>query len=457
MDISAERPRTDGLLARLKQREAWLFVLVMAIVPNLIFVVAMPYFVAFRPIAPPLYLAAGMLSLRLRPMVAYALFGLVAAIDLSLVVAVAFHLPITIAFQSMRYLASIDIAASSFYLAVMGMFFLNAMGAAWLVNRYRSSLRAASPLPAALLAVSLPLLDFQINGPYLKQPAAHFESAMALNGLDSETIAANGRNLLIVLVEGLGAFSDPATRLVLSDRLTNAAVAERYSIGSGISNFQGSTTSAESRELCGRWGDHTDYLRADSFDCLPRQLAEKGFETVSYHGYSSSMFDRNVWYPKIGITEPLFLEDMVSRGQLFPSRCGSVFKGLCDKDVGDEVHRRLLRNPTQPKMVYWLTLNSHIPYVPKDNSQLRCGDEHAIIQNRRVCELTEIWGDVFDTVSAIARDPDLPPTDILIVGDHTTPLWEKSAASAFTPGKVDWYFLRDRRSPGAQVTTRSPP
>jgi len=457
MNSTSKKSASNDMLKRLAQPNTWLLALVAVVVPNLIFLLATPYFLVYRLVSPPLYFLAAMISLWLRPPFVYVLFGLVAIIDLSLVVAVMFYLPLATAFHTIRYLASIDVAASAFYIGAISLFLFNALGTAWLVNRHRKALCAASPLPAAILAAALPVADAYVNRSYVKQPASHFESAMALNGLDAESITKRGRNLLIVIVEGLGSFSDPGMKALLASKFESAAVKAGYSVLSGRSNFEGSTTSAESRELCGRWGNFTDYLRAEQYDCLPRQLAERGFATISYHGYSSEMFDRDVWYPRIGIKESHFLDDLARDRQLFPSRCGSVFNGLCDGEVGDAVHLRLLAKSAQPMIVYWLTLNSHIPYVAKPGGQLHCRTNEAIIKNQRVCELTEIWAEVFDKISEIAADPKLPSTDILVVGDHTTPLWEKRAAVAFTPGKVDWYFLQTRQSAQTQLTNLSRP
>lgn len=113
---------------------------------------------------------------------------------------------------------------------------------------------------------------------------------------------------------------------------------------------------------------------------------------------------------------------------------------------------RLKTDIERPKLVYWLTLNSHIPYVATKDGPLDCeAPGTAAIDNRTVCELTELWAAVFDKVAKIAADPSLPATDILVVGDHHTPLWERAAKKRFTPGKVDWYLLRSSQTRGEQL------
>ena len=429
----------------LSSARAWRFALLLGVVPNLVMLLALPFYVATRALSPLLYVFAGQIALRAPPALAYVLFPVIAVADLGLVAMAVFNLPFDTAVQSMRYLASVDLTASAFYLAVLGVFVANGIGIAWLFNRNRRALRGAMVLPAVLLALGVALLERHINRPFLKQPAQFFESALSSNGADPATIAQAGRNVLFVMVEGLGALSDPAHAAILSERLQPAIESGRYTLSSDLSNFEGSTTGAESRELCGQWGDHRDYLGKASYDCFPAAMADRGYRTVSYHGFSEEMFERDKWYPSIGFQESHFLEDLATDDDRFSQRCGSVFAGLCDNDVAAAIRDRLTKKPTERTFLYWLTLNSHIPYVPKHKGQLNCGSASAEIANTQVCELTELWADVFANVAAIAEDPALPPTDIFIVGDHPTPLWNRAAASHFTPHKVQWYLLRDNR------------
>ncbi|WP_457581190.1 sulfatase-like hydrolase/transferase [Ensifer canadensis] len=406
----------------------------------------LPFYVAARPLSPFLYLIGGLFALRAKPTLAYLLFPLIALIDFGLVVMVAFHLPLGAAIQSMRYMASLDLTSSVFYVVVISLFLANGIAVACLVNHNRQVLRGATLLPVALVAVSVTMLERHANRAFLKQPADSFESALSITGIDAAVVANGDRNLLFVMVEGLGAFSSPVHAAVLSRRLQPALATGRYELSSGLSNFEGSTTGAESRELCGRWGDHTDYLRRTSYDCFPAAMADRGYRTISYHGFSQRMFERDKWYPRIGFLESHFLEGLAADSNRFRQRCGSVFTGLCDNDIASAIRDRLTTNPAERKLLYWLTLNSHIPYVPKLEGNFKCGSDAAEIANTKVCELTELWADVFDNVATIATDPDLPPTDIFIVGDHPTPLWERAAAKHFTPHKVQWHLLRDNRA-----------
>ncbi len=436
-------------------RESLLLAAILVGVPNLFFLLVMPFYIAERLLSPLLYLAAGMVSLALPRRFSYPLLAAAAAADLGLIVMTAFHLKLTTAINSLRFLGAIDPAASALYVALVAAMLATALLAAWLLERCRARVRAASPTPAALAALLLMLLDWHANFPFIESLAEDqpFESAVAASGLDSEAVAARGNNVLIVMVEGMGAFAAAEDRERLSAPLRAVAARRGYRFESGTSAYSGSTTGAESRELCGRWGDYLDYLRPRAYDCLPRRLAALGYETISYHGYGGHMFHRGHWYPNVGFTR-IHFQDAIEgeHGPLVPSRCGSVFRGLCDGEVARVVARELTAPSARPKFVYWLTLNSHIPFVPHPRGRLGCARRAPPFGDRTVCRLSEYWQEVMEEVAAIAADPDLPPTDILVVGDHHTPLWERSAKNRFVLGRVDWFLLRS-----ARIARRSPP
>lgn len=430
-------------------RESLLLAAILAGVPNLIFLIVMPFYIAERLLAPLLYFAAGMLALVLPRRSAYLLMPVAAAVDLGLIIVTAFHLKLSTALDSLRFMGEIDPAASFFYVAIVATMLATALFAAWLLERFRGRVRGASPTPAAALALALMLLDWHANFPFIEStdPDLPFESAVGASGLDADAVAARGNNLLIVLVEGMGAFASAEDRDRIGAPLRAAAARHGYRFESGTSAYSGSTTGAESRELCGRWGDYQDYLPAARYDCLPRRLANRGYETIAYHGYMAAMFDRGRWFPHIGFTRLNFQEEIErDHGALVPSRCGSVFHGLCDEEVAELVRRELVAPASRPKLVYWLTLNSHVPFVPRANPALACDAAAPPFGNRTVCQLGDYWLDVVQRVARIAGDPALPPTDILIVGDHHTPLWERAAKNRFVLNRVDWFLLRAPRA-----------
>lgn len=437
-------------------RDSLLFLIIVGLLPNIMFLLASPFYLAERATSPLLYLLAAIAALFLPRWLAWCAFLLAATIDLGLVVMFAFNLPINVAIDSLRYAASVDIAASLFYVTIISLVAAATILTAMLTFRYKVRLRAASPIPVTMMALALVAYDLNFTFPYFASNQPFFDSARNQTGLSAEAIARKNNNLLVVMVEGLGAFADPKDRSLFERALTRNLPEGRFKLETGITAYDGSTTGATSRELCGKWGDYLDYFGDGPHDCLPRQLAERGFETIAYHGFAWSMFDRDRWYPKIGFNELNFLDNLVAaHGAQLPGRCGSVFTGLCDPELGDIVHQRIVEDSANPKFVYWLTLNTHIPHQADPGRKLSCTENSAKISNRTVCELSELWLQVFEKINEIAADPQLPPTDILVVGDHHTPLWQRAAKNKFILDQVDWYLLRDSRHRARSVVSVS--
>lgn len=450
-NLAGALTRRRELLPYILSRESLLAAAITVAFPNILFLLISPWVLVLRSLSPVIYLLAALLALRLPAAFAYLLFFAASAADVFFIISFMFDMPAWTSLRSLRYFSDIDIAASAIYVCGIAYFIAMPLLLAYAFNRRRREMRAASLVPALVLAYALGLLDFQMNGT-ARVFYPEFESAASRNNLTAQAIAARDRNLLIVMVEGLGAYADPQERGILADRL-KAAAAGRFRFSTGTSNHYGSTTGATSRELCGRWATFTHYLEAEDHDCLPERLARAGYRTASYHASYGDLFSRPVWYPRIGFQDLNFREDIErDRPDAISGLCGSVFPGLCDRDIGDLVHEDLLHAGDEREFIYWLTLNSHLPYAPLVDGPLRCRSPEAAIPAGIPCELTEIWIGVFDKVAEIARDPQMPPLDILVVGDHNTPMWSRAAAGHFIEGKVDWYFLEDMRP----ATGRSP-
>lgn len=399
-----------------------------------------PWLIIRRALSPALYFVAAVLALILPRAFAYPLFLLAAATDGFFIVSLLFGMPFNTTLASLRFMTEIDIGASLLYSACLAGLFGIAIMSAFLINRYRDRLRRASFVPTVIAVIAMIWIDAAMNLYNPGEPTT-FQSALQQSGMTSDAIVRNNRNVLFVLVEGMGAYADPGERDILESKLRDAA-GTRFRLTHGLNTHYGSTSGAMSRELCGKWGTFITYLDGKDHDCLPSRLTKAGFETISYDAFTSGLFSLRDWYPRIGLQKLNFRDEMERD---YPSevarQCGTAIRGLCDDDVGNLVHRELAASDGRRKFVYWLTLNSHLPYTPVENGPLRCASDQARIPERIPCELTEIWMGVFDTVASIASDPNMPPLDIMVVGDHNTPMWSRAAASHFREGLVDWYRL----------------
>ena len=454
MSISTFQP--DGAarpLARLLSADAALFALAYVLVPNVPFM-AMWYFITPRRLfAVPFYLIAGLIAVRLPLWAAAALFAGVAGFDVLLVISGIFDLSPRLVLDAIQFAPLLDLGGSALY-AGLGVIVASTVALiVWLTGRYRPRLTSASPLLALVVMFAWLGVEASANVSVNKLFGEHmtslvkFDSALNRSGLAARQ-PGKDRNLLIVMVEGMGAYADPRHAGLLSALIDTDAVREKYDFSHGTSPYLGSTTGAAARELCGEWGSYLDYRDGPPKPCLPRRLSLAGYESVALHGFTQKFFDRDIWYPKIGFDRTLFAEQLVrDRVDGHDRVCGLTFKGFCDNDVGEVARGMLTQRDGKRRFVYWLTLNTHMPFdIDQATHRFGCAANGGIFADKTVCYLSEMWADIVAQVASIATDPELPPTDILIVGDHHTPLFTRTARGLFAPGKVAWFALKAKTS-----------
>lgn len=451
MAISSTDTMPARPFGRLFSRDALLLTAVFVLVPNLPFAALWLFVAPRRLLAIPLYLLAGMLALRLPLWAGAILFAVVAVFDVTMIISGVFDLHPILVFEAIRYVPLLDLSGSMLYLELAAVIAATVTLMVWLTRRYRARLTQASPMLALVFMFAWIGLDARVNlnlsrvwDDYLR-PVMAFDSAAHRSQIDAPALAGSGHNLLFVTVEGMGAFADLKLTRLMYDLIDTDAVRARYDVSHGTSPYLGSTTGAAARELCGEWSDYLHYSgESGPFDCLPRKLANRGYETIAVHGFTGHFFDRYDWYPKIGFQRLIFGEDLM-RDQLrgVHTYCGLTFRGFCDHDVAEVVRDQLVDKPDQKRFVYWLTLNTHMPFNAKEaKPRFGCADGGGAFGDKTVCSLSEMWAEVIEKTVSIALDPRLPPTDILIVGDHHTPLFLRSSRALFATGEVVWYALK---------------
>ncbi len=276
---------------------------------------------------------------------------------------------------------------------------------------------------------------------------AAFESAVSKSGFAAR---ANGkRHLLLIIVESLGV---PKSNKAMSDKLfayyNDSAVKARYEVSQGTTLYYNSTTSGEMRELCGRWGDYYELLNTDdqkTLDCLPAQLAKKGYATQVMHSFKGPFFKREDWYPKIGFQKREFAVDLEKRGAEW---CGGVFAGACDRQVPKMLAENLKR-ATQPTFQYWLTLNTHLPVPTQQNLDTENCEKVSVELARdypMICRQFAIFDDIDKALIKEITASDFPEADILLVGDHMPPFFDRHHRSQFDPERVPWLYLKAKGS-----------
>ena len=422
------------------------------VVPNLLAVAALACDIGLPPRPMPILgycLIAGLARWR-SPRFMACLYFMVLAYDLMSTISGMFGLSAVEIEDSLRFASDLRLLSSPLYLGMAGSAAAMMALMPWLFRRSHATLRRARIGPAMILVMGLVLADTFVAitpnyalGSILSQ-GTRVVSAVEVSGFGATVLrAGNGRDVLLVLVEALGRFVDPAHQRLLEMPFQAASLRKHYQVTTGTVPYFGATTAGEMRELCHSREPYTAHIGAASQDCLPAVLAAAGYRTTAVHAYSENFFDRQEWYPNIGFERMLFGEQMLEE---LHDTCGGVFRGLCDDNVGETVLPRLMAQDKQKQFVYWLTLNTHVPVRPGEGTpRLGCADAATDpFGHGDVCAMTELWLDVFDRVVALALADPKRPMDILLMGDHAPPLWSRKGRALFRPGEVTWIRLAPR-------------
>lgn len=401
----------------------------------------------FRTPAVFLYLWVILVARRLPLAVACAAYLLVLAADIVWTLSASFHLTPLGILQALKFTSELNLAASPLYLGLILGIATATTTSLLLLARQREALRQARLVPALLVALAIAagdLFAFTAGNASLLLPRsapADLDSAARRSGFEQAVLAPGPRNALLVVVEGLGAFADPQHQKLLLATFGSRRLRAAYDVTSGTVPHYGSTTAAELRELCRSPLPYQSLTADAARDCLPRRLAQAGRRTVALHAYTGQMFDRRDWYPQLGFQRALFAEEMA---EMLHSRCGGVFTGLCDTEIGANLPRLLPPRP-EGRFTYWLTLNTHVPVrAGEGRPRFGCDRDGGPFGHEQVCHMAEMWVDVMETVAALALDARMQPLEVLLVGDHAPPLWSRRGRGLFRPGEVTWVRLAPR-------------
>jgi hypothetical protein len=445
MDIALPRSRWRERPEGIRSLENWL--LCWILLPNaaywLLWIVGGPP----RPQAVIVTGFIGILVHRAPFAVKFAAFLVAMAASAFFFISALFNLSILSLLHALQFATELNPSASVEYL-VCGAAVAATILAAWRLLRRPTVLTEPTRFGAAgavtLLAAWFDVAFVQSDaGSYMRTPetGAPFASAVDRSGL--ERIANGERHVLVVMVEAMGQPTDPALRQRLTDLWARPEVRARYEVSSGETLFYGSTTSGEMRELCGRWGDYDQVMERADPACLPARLASRGYHSQAWHSFNGSFFNRTSWYPNIGFAEMRFWPELRDGGA---ERCPGVFSGACDRDVPRQIGAAL-KAARQPQFLYWLTVNSHLPVLRSKRLQTETCDRFDPTLDREspmTCRLLQLFD---QTGRALAREivaADFPAADILIVGDHIPPFFDRHHRSQFEPDRVPWILLRPR-------------
>jgi phosphoglycerol transferase MdoB-like AlkP superfamily enzyme len=205
--------------------------------------------------------------------------------------------------------------------------------------------------------------------------------------------------------------------------------------------FVGATVAGELRELCRL---HQTSLNLQDVEtgfepCLANRLKAQGYQTIGMHGAFSTMYDRNMWYPRAGFQKTIFYES-----KQWPHRCYS-FPGACDADLFAEIKQAFKQ--TGPVFFYWMTLNTHADYDLRDlkTSRLSCA-AIGVDPNTEGCRNLQLQAQFFDHLADVLKSPEMHDVEVIVVGDHAPPMFDISANFfTYKSGDVAWLHLKTRK------------
>jgi hypothetical protein len=365
-----------------------------------------------------------------------------------------FSLSISSLVYSVRFFAEIKPSNSMHYL-IAGAAIVLILGAAWKLLRRDTNFSTSWMIIAAGLSFfALTALDIFIGrdmrGHYFREaPAgALFGSATQRSGF---ALRADGkRNLMLVMMESMGIPSKnpEMQKLLFAGYLNSSVVRDRYDIIRGTSPFYNSTTTGEIRELCGHWGDYYEYMNKSNKGCMPFQLQQKGYSTQAVHSFTGDMFKRENWYPHVGFQKMEFQDDLIKDGA---ENCGGVFPGACDRDVPKLLAKKL-KDAKGPTFLYWLTLNSHLPVPSGLNLNVdKCAEFSPFLAAEfpQACRQYLIYRDIETAMVKEITAEDFPDTDILFVGDHMPPYFDRHDRIQYDAENVPWLYLKRKVKSGS--------
>jgi hypothetical protein len=370
-----------------------------------------------------------------------------------------FNLNMASLLYSLQFFAEIKPANSVDYIAGAGAI-LVILGLAWkLLKRDTNFSRPLLIAGAAGLFFSLAAVDLWMGqgmrGHYFRTaPAgALFNSATGDSGF--VTRADGKRHLVLIVVEAMGLPKDnpEMSKLLFAPLVDNPAVQARYDFKRGSVPYYNSTTAGEIRELCGRWGDYYNLVDHKDDGCLPKTLANKGYATLAMHSFTGSFFKREDWYPNIGFQKREFGKDMQKAGA---EQCGGVFPGACDRQIPKQIAAKL-KAADKPTFLYWLTLNSHLPVPSGLNLNVdNCERVSALLKAEfpQICRQFAIYHDIETALASEITAGDFPDADILLVGDHMPPYFDRHHRTQFDPAHVPWLYLRRKDGEDSSIASR---
>lgn len=222
--------------------------------------------------------------------------------------------------------------------------------------------------------------------------------------------------ILFIIVESLGAASNTNLQKKILEPLHQQKSSFNY-YNSGFFKAPTFTVGAEIKELCAKdmRGFGLSLVPESKFPiCLPKVLANKGYQTIALHGASGKLYDRFSWYKKAGFKKVILSENLLEE-----KRC-SPFNGICDDEIFPIIKSYFKSD--RPAFFYWMTLTSHAPYAEKDIYSQRLDCKFYGIKDNETCRNMKLQSQFFEGLAKLNALPEMKGVEVILVGDHVPPL-----------------------------------
>jgi len=256
-------------------------------------------------------------------------------------------------------------------------------------------------------------------------------------------------NQMLIVVESWGELKDAKLQNELNVWIAKKFESKGYEVSAGKSRYYGSTVAAGLREMTNTKGDYGYYLNHKSAETPFRSIFDEkklqGYETFGFHPYTGLMFLRSIWWKNLGIQNLYFREQYLlenSTKKNLVNGEANYFPSIKDEIFFDYVLDKTKK--TQKKFVYFLTVNSHIPYnaIGNDHSPMNQFDVSKMdITSQAKNQLIHIKN-LLEYFSQKIEPKDW--NKILIVGDHAPPFLIKKDRNFYVDGKVPYLLITKR-------------
>lgn len=268
------------------------------------------------------------------------------------------------------------------------------------------------------------------------QPLVPYPAPLAFQATGDWMRNHEDASVLVIIVEAFGVPQSEVLQAWLHARLATPRIDQRWKVREAREEFFGPTTRGELRTLCGLNAHYGRLTAATSTNCLPLQAQAKGYESIGLHGFSMRMFDRQDWWPMIGLKPWHFSEAQAAR------HCNDAFPGVCDAEV---LHQAMALVDAPKRFVYALTLDTHLPLpsttaAPDPQLTAICKAEQV---PATACALLARIGSLLTVVETGLAGVRSPPM-VVVVGDHAPPFIAADSRGAFSASHVPLYILEPR-------------